>query len=122
MVEQRIENPRVGGSIPPLGTISHNQLLLNGECRFLAFCGRGTPRVTSRVIWGGRLLTSLPNAQSQTPQPDPAILELVRAFTRKLAREDDAAVMALRRKLVEKPEATLKAHYARRTNPDRLST
>ena len=23
LVEQRIENPRVGGSIPPLGTITH---------------------------------------------------------------------------------------------------
>ena len=23
LVEQRIENPRVGGSIPPLGTINH---------------------------------------------------------------------------------------------------
>jgi hypothetical protein len=29
LVEQRIENPRVGGSIPPLGTIIFNKLEWN---------------------------------------------------------------------------------------------
>jgi hypothetical protein len=35
-VEQRIENPRVGGSIPPLGTITTNPGLCRGFC-FFAF-------------------------------------------------------------------------------------
>ena len=65
-VEQRIENPRVGGSIPPLGTILSQLLrfrLLNdsaSRCKILVSF-RNNPQVSKGFSWknqGARVIDS----------------------------------------------------------------
>ena len=54
-VEQRIENPRVGGSIPPLGTTLQNPGFYPG---FLIFCSFDIFLVTSKVVDVSRKLSA----------------------------------------------------------------
>ena len=52
LVEQRIENPRVGGSIPPLGTIfqMNSTIYVNSDNRLYVAILESCPEVTRQLI------------------------------------------------------------------------
>jgi hypothetical protein len=56
LVEQRIENPRVAGSIPALGTI-YSLILSGGYGEFVVACEK--PIFALGVVWGVDQLCAL---------------------------------------------------------------
>ena len=74
-VEQRTENPCVGGSIPPRGTINQNPLIINRICRhpfnnqYLCWCGSTVEQLTcNQQVVGSIPITSSTLGRLQSGQ------------------------------------------------------
>ncbi len=76
-VEQRTENPRVGGSIPPLGTIFYSKILMRidkqEKVKLFLLCA-GIAQSVERVTRNDQVRGSIPRSSSTYALPDFSII------------------------------------------------